>query len=114
MSYSAAVGLLTSIKLLTGVGLTAISEHASRLAADLAEQTAPLGWALYRVPGERSASARLRCPTLGRPPSSLFRMVVYSGRHRHTAPLGGQCVCYLLCGLFPAAQGRPPLSCGGP
>ena len=28
MSYSAAVGLLTSIKLLTGIGLTAISEHA--------------------------------------------------------------------------------------
>jgi hypothetical protein len=29
MSYSAAAGLLTSIRLLTGVGLTAISEHAS-------------------------------------------------------------------------------------
>ena len=27
MSYSAAVGLLTSIKLLTGIGLTAISEQ---------------------------------------------------------------------------------------
>src|SRR4029077_7031973 len=59
MSYSAAVGLLTSIKLLTGIGLTAISEHASRLAADLAEQTAPLGWAPYRVPGERSASGAI-------------------------------------------------------
>ncbi|HEY1002538.1 MAG TPA: aminotransferase class V-fold PLP-dependent enzyme, partial [Streptosporangiaceae bacterium] len=59
MSYSAAVGLLTSIKLLTGIGLTAISEHASRLAADLAEQTAPLGWAPYRVPGERSASGHI-------------------------------------------------------
>lgn len=59
MSYSAAVGLLTSIKLLTGIGLTAISEHASRLAADLADQTAPLGWAPYRVPGERSASGHI-------------------------------------------------------
>ena len=59
MSYSAAVGLLTSIKLLTGIGLTAISEHASRLAADLAEQTAPLGWAPYRLPGERSASGHI-------------------------------------------------------
>ena len=49
MSYSAAVGLLTSIKLLTGIGLTAISEHASRLAADLAGQIAPLGWTPYRV-----------------------------------------------------------------
>jgi cysteine desulfurase / selenocysteine lyase len=59
MSYSAAVGLLTSIKLLTGIGLTAISEHARRLAADLAEQTAPLGWAPYRAPGERSASGHI-------------------------------------------------------
>ena len=59
MSYSAAVGLLTSIKLLTSIGLTAISEHASRLAADLAGQTAPLGWAPYRVPGERSASGHI-------------------------------------------------------
>jgi cysteine desulfurase / selenocysteine lyase len=59
MSYSAAVGLLTSIQLLTRIGLTAISEHASGLAADLAEQTAPLGWAPYRAPGERSASGHI-------------------------------------------------------
>jgi hypothetical protein len=44
----------------------------------------------------------------------LDRVVVHSGRHRLTAPMGSQCVRYLLCGLFPAAQGRPPLSCGGP
>jgi hypothetical protein len=30
------------------------------------------------------------------------------------AQMRGQCARYLLCGLFPAAQGRPPLSCGGP
>jgi cysteine desulfurase/selenocysteine lyase len=59
LSYSAAVGLLTSIKLLTGIGLTAISEHARALAAELAEQTAPLGWAPYRAPGDRSASGHL-------------------------------------------------------
>jgi len=59
MSYSAAIGLLTSIKLLTSVGLAAISEHARRLAADLAEQTAPLGWAPYRAPGDRSASGHI-------------------------------------------------------
>src|SRR6266536_2081587 len=35
MSYSAAVGLLTSIKLLTGIGLMSMHEHAGRLAADL-------------------------------------------------------------------------------
>src|SRR6516162_4400207 len=44
----------------------------------------------------------------------LSSAVVHSGRHRLTARVGGQCVRYLLCGLFPAAQGRPPLSCGGP
>jgi selenocysteine lyase/cysteine desulfurase len=59
MSYSAAVGLLTSIKLLTGIGLKAISEHASALAADLAEQTAPLGWTPYRAPSDRSASGHI-------------------------------------------------------
>src|SRR6516162_9541593 len=59
MSYSAAMGLLTSIKLLTGVGLTAISEHAAQLADDLAEQAAPLGWAPYRAPGDRSASGHI-------------------------------------------------------
>jgi selenocysteine lyase/cysteine desulfurase len=59
MSYSAAVGLLASIRLLTGIGLTAISEHAGALAADLAEQAAPLGWAPYRAPGSRSASGHI-------------------------------------------------------
>jgi hypothetical protein len=47
------------------------------------------------------------------PAAGLSRVVVHSG-HRLTAPVGGQCVRYLVCGLFPAAQGRPPLSCGGP
>jgi selenocysteine lyase/cysteine desulfurase len=59
LSYSAAMGLLTSINLLTGIGLTAISEHASQLAAELAEWAAPLGWTPYRVPGDRSASGHI-------------------------------------------------------
>jgi len=59
MSYSAAMGLLTSIKLLTGIGLTSIHEHAGRLAADLVEQTAPLGWTPYRAPADRSASGHI-------------------------------------------------------
>jgi cysteine desulfurase / selenocysteine lyase len=66
ISYSAAAGLLTSIKLLTGTGLAAIRQHASRLAADLVERTAPLGWAPYRPLGDRSASGHivsLRHPT---------------------------------------------------
>src|SRR5262249_53206436 len=66
ISYSAAAGLLTSIKLLTGTGLAAIRQHASRLAADLVERAAPLGGPPSRPWGARSASgpiASLRHPT---------------------------------------------------
>ena len=59
-------GLSASIKLLTGIGLTSVRDHASRLAADLAEQTAPLGWTPYRPLRDRSASGHivsLRHPT---------------------------------------------------
>jgi len=59
MSYSAAAGLLASIELLTGIGLTAIREHAGRLAAELVEQTAPLGWTPYRALADRCASAHI-------------------------------------------------------
>jgi selenocysteine lyase/cysteine desulfurase len=50
---------LSGMFLATTVTLRMISEHARRLAAELAEQTAPLGWAPYRVPGERSASGHI-------------------------------------------------------
>jgi hypothetical protein len=59
MSYSAAAGLPASIKLLTGIGLTSIREHAGRLAAELVEQTAPLGWTPYRALADRSASGHI-------------------------------------------------------
>src|SRR6185437_10300516 len=41
-------------------------------------------------------------------------ILLHDGRYRLNAPVGGQCVSYFLCGLFPAAQGRPPLLRGGP
>jgi selenocysteine lyase/cysteine desulfurase len=50
---------LTTEFALDSIELTAISEHAAQLAADVAEQTAPLGWAPYRAPGERSASGHI-------------------------------------------------------
>ena len=43
MSYSSASGLLASIKLLTGIGLTSIREHADRLAEGLVARVAPSG-----------------------------------------------------------------------
>jgi len=59
MSYSAATGLLASIGLLIGIGLDSVREHASRLAASLVEETAPLGWAPYRPLSDESASGHI-------------------------------------------------------
>jgi selenocysteine lyase/cysteine desulfurase len=66
MSYSAASGLLASIKLLSGIGLNSIREHADQLAASLVKRTTPLGWTPYRPLSDQSASGHivsLRHPT---------------------------------------------------
>jgi cysteine desulfurase / selenocysteine lyase len=65
-SYSAAAGLLASIKLLTGLGLNLIREHADRLAASLVKRAAPVGWTPYRPLSDPSATGHivsLRHPT---------------------------------------------------
>jgi cysteine desulfurase / selenocysteine lyase len=59
MSYSAASGLLASIRLLTGIGLNAIREHANQLADSLARRTAPLGWTPYRALSDPSACGHI-------------------------------------------------------
>src|SRR5690242_21323037 len=53
--------------------------------------------------------------------SSVFPGWLLTSGTGFMLPRGGQCfggasqcVRYLLCGLFPAAQGRPPLPGGGP
>src|SRR5258707_15686501 len=48
------------------------------------------------------------------PAAGLSWVVIHYGRYRLTTSIGSQCVSYFLCGLFPALQGRLPLSCGGP
>jgi cysteine desulfurase / selenocysteine lyase len=50
MSYSAAVGLLTSIELLSATGMRPIHEHGRGLATDLVQQAAPLGWTRTGTP----------------------------------------------------------------
>ncbi|HUV48943.1 MAG TPA: aminotransferase class V-fold PLP-dependent enzyme [Actinomycetes bacterium] len=59
MSYSAALGLLASIELFSGIGLDSIREHADRLAKNLAERTAPLGWTPYRPLSDQSACGHI-------------------------------------------------------
>lgn len=66
LSYSAAAGLLASIRLLTETGLGEIRAHAERLAASVVARTAPIGWAPYRPLTDPSASGHivsLRHPT---------------------------------------------------
>ncbi|HEY2868635.1 MAG TPA: aminotransferase class V-fold PLP-dependent enzyme, partial [Gaiellales bacterium] len=66
LSYSAAAGLLASIRLLTETGLDSIRAHAERLAASVVARTAPMGWAPYRPLSDLSASGHivsLRHPT---------------------------------------------------
>src|SRR5436190_15275583 len=46
--------------------------------------------------------------------SSVFSRMVVNFGYGLIASAGGQCVRYLSGGLLPAAQGRPPLSRGGP
>src|SRR5215470_19943400 len=89
MSYSAAVGLLASIKLLTGIGLTSIREHAGRLAAELVKQTAPLGWTPYRALADRCASGHI--VSLRHPAAVVEEVQAALAReHRiHTSSRGG-------------------------
>ena len=89
MSYSAAAGLFTSIRLLTGVGLASVREHARRLAAALVQQVAPLGWAPYRALADRSASPHiisLRHPAAA---AGEVQAALAGEHHIHTSSRGG-------------------------
>jgi len=59
LSYSAAAGLLASIRLLAETGLDAIRAHAEGLAATLVTRTAASGWAPYRPLSSGSASGHI-------------------------------------------------------
>ncbi len=70
IAYSSAVGLRTSIGLLTGVGFPALTRHADALARELVAATAPHGWSPYRdldAPGASRHIVSLHHPTLAAP-----------------------------------------------
>jgi cysteine desulfurase/selenocysteine lyase len=70
IAYSSAVGLSTSIELLTGVGFAALASHAEALARELVAATAPHGWTPYRdldAPGASHHLVSLHHPTLAAP-----------------------------------------------
>ena len=67
IAYSSAVGLSSSIDLLTGVGLPALAGHADALARELVAATAPRSWTPYRDldgPGASHHIVSLRHPRL--------------------------------------------------
>jgi glycerol uptake facilitator-like aquaporin len=78
-------------------------------------------WILGRRYGIGQAAAVIACQTGGAIAGAaladtMFGQLAGPGQAGglKEAQMRGQCVRYLLRGLVPAAQGRPPLSCGGP
>jgi cysteine desulfurase / selenocysteine lyase len=59
MSYASAIGLGSSIAMLSAVGFERIEEHARRLAASLVDRVAELGWHPFRPPGDPSAAPHI-------------------------------------------------------
>ena len=59
IAYSSAVGLTTSVNLLSSVGIDALHAHAGSLSRGLVEAVAPLGWTPFREPADASASSHI-------------------------------------------------------
>jgi selenocysteine lyase/cysteine desulfurase len=59
MSYASAVGLESSIAILSAVGFDRIERHAADLAARLVERVEELGWRPFRSPGDPGASPHI-------------------------------------------------------
>lgn len=59
MSYVSAIGLESSIAMLSSVGFERIDEHARRLATHLVDRVAELGWRPFRPPGDPSAAPHI-------------------------------------------------------
>ncbi|HEU5225035.1 MAG TPA: aminotransferase class V-fold PLP-dependent enzyme [Actinomycetota bacterium] len=59
MSYVSAIGLESSIALLSSLGFERIGEHARRLATHLVDRVAELGWRPFRPPSDPSAAPHI-------------------------------------------------------
>ena len=66
MSYCSAVGLTSSLALLSGVGMTVMADHALALATELIQRLEPLGWKPFRELGVGASGhiISLRHPSL--------------------------------------------------
>lgn len=59
MSYASAIGLQTSIAMLSSLGFERVDEHARRLATYLVDRVAELGWRPFRSPSDPSAAPHI-------------------------------------------------------
>jgi cysteine desulfurase / selenocysteine lyase len=59
MSYVSAIGLESSIAMLSSLGFERIDEHAQHLAAHLVDRVAELGWRPFHAPGDPSAASHI-------------------------------------------------------
>ena len=59
MSYVSAIGLVTSIAMLSSLGFERIDEHARSLATHLVDRVAGLGWRPFRPPSDPSAAPHI-------------------------------------------------------
>jgi cysteine desulfurase/selenocysteine lyase len=59
MSYVSAIGLESSIEMLSSVGFERIDEHARRLATYLVDRVAELGWLPFRPLSDPSAASHI-------------------------------------------------------
>jgi cysteine desulfurase/selenocysteine lyase len=59
MSYVSAIGLESTIAMLSSLGFDRIGEHAERLATHLVDRVAELGWRPFRAPSDPSAAPHI-------------------------------------------------------
>lgn len=59
MSYVSAIGLESSISMLSSLGLKRVDQHARRLATHLVDRVAELGWRPFRPLSDRSAASHI-------------------------------------------------------
>ena len=59
MSYVSAIGLESSIGMLSSLGFARIDEHARRLATSLVDRADALGWRPFRAPSDPSAASHI-------------------------------------------------------
>jgi cysteine desulfurase / selenocysteine lyase len=79
MAYGSAISLSESLALLTGLGMSAIAEHADALADELVARAAPLGWEPFRPLGDGASSHIVSLRHATSPAAQVQRILADTG-----------------------------------